>query len=89
MVELQHLIRCNVFQQIIDERDEKLKSLKDQFGQQVYDAVTTALLEINEYNASGSYVVTELWNNKENKKASITEAIQHVLKQWKATKRRR
>jgi hypothetical protein len=89
MVELQHLTRCNVFQQIIDERDEKLKSLKDQLGQQVYDAVTTALLEINEYNASGSYVVTELWNNKENKKASITEAIQHVLKQWKATKRRR
>jgi hypothetical protein len=64
-------------------------SLKEQLGEDVYKAVTTALLEINEYNASGSYVVSELWNNKENRKASITEAIQHVLKQWKAQKRRR
>ncbi|KAK3121043.1 hypothetical protein QOZ80_8BG0645200 [Eleusine coracana subsp. coracana] len=76
-------------EQIIDERDEKLVSLKKQLGEQVFKAVTTALLEINEYNASGSYVVSELWNNKENRKASITEAIQHVLKQWKAQKRRR
>lgn len=76
-------------EQIIDERDEKLVSLKEQLGEQAYKAVTTALLEINEYNASGSYVVSELWNNKENRKASITEAIQHVLKQWKAQKQRR
>ena len=64
-------------------------SLKEQLGEDVYKSVTTALLEINEYNASGSYVVSELWNNKENRKASITEAIQHVLKQWKEQKRRR
>ena len=66
-------------------------SLKEQLGEDVYKAVTTALLEINEYNASGSYVVSELWNNKENRKASITEAIaiQHVLKQWEAQKGRR
>ncbi|XP_062192613.1 factor of DNA methylation 1-like isoform X2 [Phragmites australis] len=75
--------------QIIDEHDEKLVDLKQQLDEEVYKAVTTALLEINEYNASGSYVVSELWNNKENRKASITEAIQHVLKQWKTQKRRR
>ncbi|TVU42766.1 hypothetical protein EJB05_09187 [Eragrostis curvula] len=75
-------------EQIIDERDEKLVALKEQLGEEVYKAVTTALLEINEYNPSGSYVVSELWNNKENRKASITEAIQHVLKQWKLKKRR-
>jgi len=78
-----------MFQQIINDNDEKLVGLKKQLGEEVYKAVTTALLEINEYNASGSYVVSELWNNKENRKASITEAIQHVLKQWKAQKRRR
>jgi hypothetical protein len=78
-----------MFQQILDDKDEKLVGLKKQLGEEVYKAVTTALLEINEYNASGSYVVSELWNNKENRKASITEAIQHVLKQWKAQKRRR
>ncbi|RCV30005.1 hypothetical protein SETIT_6G059700v2 [Setaria italica] len=76
-------------EQVIDDKDEKLVGLKQQLGEEVYKAVTTALLEINEYNASGSYVVSELWNNKENRKANITEAIQHVLKQWKALKRRR
>ncbi|CAL5008428.1 unnamed protein product [Urochloa decumbens] len=76
-------------EQVIDDNDEKLVGLKKQLGEEVYKAVTTALLEINEYNASGSYVVSELWNNKENRKASVTEAIQHVLKQWKAQKRRR
>ena len=78
-----------MFQQILNDKDEKLVGLKKQLGEEVYKAVTTALLEINEYNASGSYVVSELWNNKENRKASITEAIQHVLKQWKAQKCRR
>ena len=80
---------CVIFQQVINDKDEKLVSLKEQLGEDVYKAVTTALLEINEYNASGSYVVSELWNNKENRKADITEVIQHVLKQWKAQKRRR
>jgi hypothetical protein len=46
------------------------------------------LLEINEYNASGCFPVSELWNNKENRKASITEAIHHILKQLKAQKHR-
>nr|CAB3480018.1 unnamed protein product [Digitaria exilis] len=76
-------------EQVINDKDEKLVGLKEQLGEEVYKAVTTALLEINEYNASGSYVVSELWNNKENRKATITEAIQHALKQWKAQKRRR
>ncbi|XP_047087581.1 factor of DNA methylation 1-like [Lolium rigidum] len=75
--------------QIINEGDEKLVGLKEQLGEEVYKAVTVALLEINEYNASGSYVVSELWNNKENKKASIGEVVEHILKQWKAQKRKR
>ncbi|KAJ1267306.1 hypothetical protein BS78_07G046200 [Paspalum vaginatum] len=83
------LITGSTTQQIINDKDEKLVGLKEQLGVGVYNAVTTALLEINEYNASGSYVVSELWNNKENRKASITEAVQHILKQWKAQKRRR
>ncbi|KAK1647275.1 hypothetical protein QYE76_065080 [Lolium multiflorum] len=75
--------------QIINEGDEKLVGLKEQLGEEVYKAVTVALLEINEYNASGSYVVSELWNNKENKKASVGEVVEHILKQWKAQKRKR
>jgi hypothetical protein len=76
-------------QQIIDEGDEKLVGLKEQLGEEVCKAVTTALLEINEYNPSGSYVVSELWNNKENKKASMGEVVDHILKQWKLQKRKR
>lgn len=75
-------------QQIIDEGDEKLVELKEELGEEVYKAVTTALVEMNEYNASGSYVVSELWNNKENKKASMGEVVEHILKQWKVKRKR-
>ncbi|WVZ95030.1 hypothetical protein U9M48_040840 [Paspalum notatum var. saurae] len=83
------LITGSTAQRVINDKDEKLVGLKEQFGIEVCNAVTTALMEINEYNASGSYVVSELWNKKENRKASITEAVQHILKKWKAQKRRR
>jgi hypothetical protein len=76
-------------QQIVNEGDKKLVGLKEQLGEEVCKAVTTALLEINEYNPSGSYVVSELWNNKENRKASIGEVMEHILKQWKLQKRKR
>ena len=68
---------------------QKLVGLKEQLGEDVYKAVTTALLEINEYNASGSYVVSELWNNKENKRASMREVVEYIRKQWKVQKRKR
>ncbi|KAA8543869.1 hypothetical protein F0562_021954 [Nyssa sinensis] len=40
--------------EIIDEGDRKLKSLKNEYGDEVYEAVTTALTEMNVYNPSGS-----------------------------------
>uniref|UniRef100_A0A453RXW0 Factor of DNA methylation 1-5/IDN2 domain-containing protein n=1 Tax=Aegilops tauschii subsp. strangulata TaxID=200361 RepID=A0A453RXW0_AEGTS len=75
-------------EQIIDKGDEKLVGLKEELGEEVYKAVTTALVEMNEYNASGSYVVSELWNNKESRKASMGEVVEHILKQWKAKRKR-
>lgn len=76
-------------QETIDDSDKKLKQLKEEWGDEVYNAVTTALLEVNEYNASGRYVVPELWNFRQGRKASLNEVIQYVLKQLKTLKTRK
>ena len=76
-------------QEIIDDDDEKLKDLRNEYGEAVYEAVTNALLELNEYNPSGRYVVPEVWNLKEKKKATLKEIIQYIMKQLKTHKRKR
>ncbi|CAJ2660872.1 factor of DNA methylation 4-like [Trifolium pratense] len=79
--------------EILDEGDEKLKSLKEELGDEVHDAVATALKEMNEYNPSGRYTIPELWNFREGRKASLKEGVCHLMKQWKllkpTTKRKR
>ncbi|KAG1366382.1 putative factor of DNA methylation 5 [Cocos nucifera] len=75
--------------QVINEDDEKLQDLKYQFGDEVHKAVTTALNELLEYNASDKYIISELWNFKQGRKATLEEAIQYILKQWKIRKRKR
>lgn len=76
-------------QEVLNENDEKLKELKNEFGEEVYDAVTRALNEMNENNPSGRYPVPELWNNSENRRALLKEGIAHLLKQWKIHKVKR
>ncbi|XP_042504376.1 protein INVOLVED IN DE NOVO 2-like [Macadamia integrifolia] len=76
-------------QEIINEEDEKLKSLKNDLGDEVFKAVTTALKEINEYNPSGRYITSELWNFKEGRKATLKEGVSFILRQWKTYKRKR
>ncbi|KAL1217333.1 Protein INVOLVED IN DE NOVO 2 [Cardamine amara subsp. amara] len=75
--------------EVIDDRDEKLRELKEDLGDGPYNAVTQALLEINEYNPSGRYITTELWNLKEDKKATLEEGVTCLLEQWEKAKRRR
>ena len=60
-----------------------------EFGPEVYKAVTTALAEINEYNASGCYIVPELWNFKDGRRATLAEGTTFLLKQLGAKNRRR
>lgn len=73
-------------QEIIDEEDAKLKELRRLWGEAAYNAVVNALLELNEYNPSGRYVVKELWNFKEGRRARLKEVIDCIIQQLKSLK---
>lgn len=75
--------------EVIDSADERLGDLRKDLGDEVYDAVTTALKEINEYNPSGRYIITELWNNKDGRKATLQEGVSYILNRWKNYKWKR
>ncbi|KAL9690529.1 hypothetical protein QQ045_010931 [Rhodiola kirilowii] len=68
------------WEEIIDEEDPKLKSLREDLGEDVFVAVTTALKEINEYNPVGRYIVTELWNFELGRKAKLQEGVALLVK---------
>ncbi|CAN6347230.1 unnamed protein product [Urochloa humidicola] len=66
-------------EEVLDEEDEALKELKAH-GQGIYDAVVDALKEMDKYNSSGRTIVSELWNYKEGRKATVVEAIDCLKK---------
>uniref|UniRef100_A0A7N0ZVM2 Factor of DNA methylation 1-5/IDN2 domain-containing protein n=1 Tax=Kalanchoe fedtschenkoi TaxID=63787 RepID=A0A7N0ZVM2_KALFE len=73
-------------QEVIDENDKKLKDLRKHWGEDVYKSVADALLELNEYNPSGRYVVQELWNFKERRRASLKDGIEFLVQQLRTLK---
>ncbi|GAV90937.1 XH domain-containing protein, partial [Cephalotus follicularis] len=75
--------------EIVDDNDENLKELSSIYGEDVYKAVTRALVEVNEYNPSGRYPVPEIWNFKEDRRASLKEVIHYIIKQLKTRKPKR
>ncbi|KAK3163879.1 hypothetical protein QOZ80_1AG0009660 [Eleusine coracana subsp. coracana] len=75
--------------EVINDDDAKLKYLWIEFGDDVCNAVKTALLEINEYNASGRYAVPELWNYRKGRKATMKEVFKYLFGQMETTTKRR
>ncbi|KAK9063952.1 hypothetical protein SSX86_017824 [Deinandra increscens subsp. villosa] len=87
-----HVVKDGKMQETIDEDDSSLRELRSQWGEEACNAVVNALLELNEYNPSGRYVISELWNFKEGRKANLKEVIDCLIQQLKASrslKRRR
>ena len=76
-------------QEVLDHDDAKLKYLWIEYGDDVCNAVKTALMEINEYNPSGRYVVPELWNFSKGRKATMKEVLKYLFKQMETTTKRR
>ncbi|KAI3990162.1 hypothetical protein MKX01_029140 [Papaver californicum] len=64
--------------EVIDKDDELLKGLKNESGEVAYFA----------YNTSGRFRVKELWNFKENRRATVMEgvaALAHSLRKHHPT----
>ena len=78
-----------VLQKILDEDDEDLKNLKEKWGEEIHNAVVTALKEIEEFNPSGRYSVKALWSFKDGRKATLKEFIAFCLSTMKKLKRKR
>ncbi|CAA0815844.1 Factor of DNA methylation 1 [Striga hermonthica] len=62
----------------IKEDDDELWELREEWGEKIYEVVTTALMEMEEYSPGGRYVVPELWNFKEKRMASLMEVIDYI-----------
>ncbi|CAO2185636.1 unnamed protein product [Urochloa humidicola] len=75
--------------EVFDDDDKKLKYLWIEYGDDVCNAVKTALLEINEYNPSGRYVQPELWNFRKGRKATLKEVLKYLFEQMETTTKRR
>ncbi|CAO1948247.1 unnamed protein product [Urochloa humidicola] len=76
-------------QERIIEDDAELRGLKDEYGQEVYEAVTKAVLEIDEYTGSARYCKRVVWNFKADRRATLKEGVQFIVKQWQTNKRKR
>jgi len=51
--------------------------------------VTTALVEMNTYNPSGRYIIPELWNFQQGRKATLREGVSFILEKWKRMRKRK
>uniref|UniRef100_A0A7I4CCJ2 Factor of DNA methylation 1-5/IDN2 domain-containing protein n=1 Tax=Physcomitrium patens TaxID=3218 RepID=A0A7I4CCJ2_PHYPA len=75
-------------QRVINKNDEFLKELKMKLGMEVLQTVTTAVMEMEEYNASGRFVVEVAWDFRKNQRVLLKDVLLHFKellesKRWK------
>ncbi|KAG8053455.1 hypothetical protein GUJ93_ZPchr0001g31392 [Zizania palustris] len=75
--------------EVVNDDDTKLRHLWIEYGDDVCNAVKTALSEVNEYNASGRYAVPELWNFRKGRKATMKEVLKYIFGQMETPGKRR
>ncbi|CAJ1865273.1 unnamed protein product [Sphenostylis stenocarpa] len=64
--------------EVINEEDGRLQRLKKEMGSGAFNAVVAALIEMSEYNPSGRFIVREMWNEGEGRRATLEEGIEFV-----------
>ncbi|XP_074289949.1 protein INVOLVED IN DE NOVO 2-like [Silene latifolia] len=74
---------------VINEEDERLQSIRNDLGEEVWKDIITVMSELNECNPSGRYPVSELWNLKEGRRATLKEGAEFILNKWKNQKKTR
>ncbi|XP_040865537.1 factor of DNA methylation 1-like [Glycine max] len=75
-------------EEVIDENDPKLLSLKNDLGEEAYVAVVTDLKELHEYDNSNDaenthnsiekQVIPEIWDSQNGRRATVTEALKYI-----------
>ncbi|CAM8894291.1 unnamed protein product [Rhodiola kirilowii] len=75
--------------EVFNDEDELLKQVRDEVGEEAWEAVKTALGELNKYNPSGRYPIPELWHRMENRRASLKEGAAFILRQFRLHKSKR
>ncbi|XP_014511549.1 factor of DNA methylation 1-like [Vigna radiata var. radiata] len=74
--------------EVLDEDDGDLIRLKEGLGYRAYKAVVAALIEMNEYNSSGRFIVREIWNKEKGRRATLKEGIEFMINQIKSKRRK-
>lgn len=65
-------------QRVINENDPHLMKLKKDLGVKVTETVKTAILEVEEYNASGRYPVLVAWDFRTNQRVLLKDLLLYL-----------
>lgn len=64
---------------MIDEDDEELTKLRNEYGPLVANAVGVAALEIATWNPSGRYKISMPWDFRGDKKATMSQILERLV----------